>query len=644
MPTTAPYGSWQSPITTDLMVSGSIGLGQVSLDDEDIYWVEMRPAEGGRMVVVKRTPEGEITDVTPETFSVRTRVHEYGGGAYLVQKGVVYFSNFTDQRLYRQDPGREPKPITPETDMRYADGCFDAARNRIICVCEDHTSGGEPVNAIVAVDALGKGEQLVLSKGSDFCSSPRISPDGSTLAWLTWDHPNMPWDGSFLLVASFDEQGQLSEPQVVAGSRTESIFQPEWSPDGVLHFVSDRSGWWNLWRWENGQVRQLTSKNAEFGKPQWVFASGTYSFASDELIACSYTEGGAWKIAMLHIESGMLLGIDTPFSEMGRGDIKAGDGKIVFVAGAPSLPLSVVLFDLATSKWQELQKSHNLVIDPGYLSTAQPVEFPTKDGKTAHAFFYPPRNGDFQGPAGEKPPLLVKSHGGPTGAASIALDLGIQFWTSRGIGVLDVNYGGSTGYGREYRERLNGMWGIVDVDGCCNAALHLVSRGEADGERLAIEGGSAGGYTTLAALTFKEVFKAGASLYGVSDLDALARETHKFESRYLDGLVGPYPERQDLYEERSPINHTERLSCPLILFQGLEDQIVPPSQAEMMFEAVRSKGIPAAYIPFEGEQHGFRRAENIKKVLEAELYFYSMVLGFELADQVDPVEIVNLPN
>ena len=644
MPTTAPYGSWQSPITTDLMVSGSIGLGQVSLDDEDIYWVEMRPAEGGRMVVVKRTPEGEITDVTPETFSVRTRVHEYGGGAYLVQKGVVYFSNFTDQRLYRQDPGREPKPITPETDMRYADGCFDAARNRIICVCEDHTSGGEPVNAIVAVDALGKGEQLVLSKGSDFCSSPRISPDGSTLAWLTWDHPNMPWDGSFLLVASFDEQGQLSEPQVVAGSRTESIFQPEWSPDGVLHFVSDRSGWWNLWRWENGQVRQLTSKNAEFGKPQWVFASGTYSFASDELIACSYTEGGAWKIAMLHIESGMLLGIDTPFSEMGRGDIKAGDGKIVFVAGAPSLPLSVVLFDLATSKWQELQKSHNLVIDLGYLSTARPLEFPTKDGKAAHAFFYPPRNGDFQGPAGEKPPLLVKSHGGPTGAASIALDLGIQFWTSRGIGVLDVNYGGSTGYGREYRERLNGMWGIVDVDGCCNAALHLVSRGEADGERLAIEGGSAGGYTTLAALTFKEVFKAGASLYGVSDLDALARETHKFESRYLDGLVGPYPERQDLYEERSPINHTERLSCPLILFQGLEDQIVPPSQAEMMFEAVRSKGIPAAYIPFEGEQHGFRRAENIKKVLEAELYFYSMVLGFELADQVDPVEIVNLPN
>ena len=643
MVTTAPYGSWQSPITTDLIVSGSIGLGQVALDDEDIYWVEMRPSEGGRMVVVKRDAEGEVSDITPEPYSVRTRVHEYGGGAYLVQDGVVYFSNYADQRMYRQDNGGAPEAITPETDMRYADGCFDAKRGRIICVREDHAAGGEPINAIAAVDAKGQAEQVVLSQGSDFCSNPRISPDGSTLAWLTWDHPNMPWDGTYLLTATFDADGQLGEPQVVAGGRTESIFQPEWSPDGVLHFVSDRSGWWNLWRLENGRTRQLTSRNAEFGKPQWVFGSGTYSFASAELIACSYVEGGAWKVAMLHIESGMLLAIDTPFSEMGRGDIQAGDGKIVFVAGAPSLPMTLVLFDLASSKWQELRKAHDLNIDPGFLSTAQPVEFPTEDGKTAHAFFYPPRNTEFAGPAGEKPPLLVKSHGGPTGAASTALDLGIQFWTSRGIGVLDVNYGGSTGYGREYRERLNESWGIVDVDDCSNAALHLVARGEADGDRLAIDGGSAGGYTTLAALTFKEVFKAGASHYGVSDLEALAKETHKFEARYLDGLVGPYPERQDLYQERSPIHHTERLSCPLILFQGLEDQIVPPNQAETMFDAVRAKGIPTAYIPFEGEQHGFRRSENIKRALEAELYFYSKVFEFDLADWIEPVEIVNLP-
>ena len=643
MPTTAPYGSWKSPITTDLIVSGSIGLGEVALDGEDIYWVEMRPAEGGRMVVVKRTPDGEISDITPGPFSARTRVHEYGGGAYLVHEGTVYFSNYSDQRMYRQDSGEAPEPITPETDMRYADGCFDAARNRVICVREDHTQDGEPINAIVAVDAVGKAEQVVLSQGSDFCSTPRISPDGSTLAWLTWDHPNMPWDGTLLLVASINDQGLLGEPQVVVGGKTESIFQPEWSPDGAFHFVSDRSGWWNLWRWEDGQLRQLTDRNAEFGKPQWVFGSDTYSFASAELIACSYVENGAWKIATLDIESGMLLAVETPFSEMGRGDLKAGGGKVVFIAGAPSLPMTLVLYDLAENKWRELRKSHDLEVEPGFISEPQPVEFPTEDGKTAHAFFYPPKNNDFQGPAGEKPPLLVKSHGGPTGAASTALNLGIQFWTSRGIGVLDVDYGGSTGYGRAYRERLNGAWGIVDVDDCCNAALHLVSKGEADENRLAIDGGSAGGYTTLAALTFKDVFKAGASHYGVSDLEALAKETHKFEARYLDGLVGPYPERRDLYRERSPINHTEGLSCPLILFQGLEDQIVPPKQAEMMFDAVRAKGLPTAYIPFEGEQHGFRRAENIKRALEAELYFYSKIFGFDLADPVEPVDIVNLP-
>jgi len=644
MPTTAPYGSWKSPITTDLIVSGSIGLGQVALDGEDIYWVEMRPSEGGRMVLVKHDPEGETVDVTPEPYSVRTRVHEYGGGAFLVHEEVVYFSNYSDQRIYRQENDGEPQAITPDVEMRYADGCFDPTRNRIICVREDHTGEGEPVNCIVAVDALGKTEQQVLSKGSDFCSNPRISPDGAKLAWLTWDHPNMPWDGTFLRVASFNDQGLLGEPQIVAGGRTESIFQPEWSPDNVLHYVSDHSGWWNLWRHENGQGQQLAKRSAEFGKPQWVFGSGTYSFASDELIACSYVENGEWKVSMLHIESGMLLAIDTPFSELGRGDLKAGDGKIVFVAGAPSLPMSMVLFDLASSRWHELRKSHNLEIDEGYLSASQSVEFPTDDGKTAHALYYPPRNRDFQAPAGEKPPLLVKSHGGPTGSASTALDLGIQFWTSRGIGVLDVNYGGSTGYGREYRERLNGTWGIVDVDDCCNGALHLVSQGEADGDRLAIDGGSAGGYTTLAALTFKEVFNAGASHYGVSDLEALAKETHKFEARYLDGLVGPYPEESALYKERSPIHHTDRLSCPLILFQGLEDQIVPPSQAEMMFDAVRAKGIPTAYIPFEGEQHGFRRAENIKRALEAELYFYSKVFGFDLADWIEPVDILNLPN
>ena len=649
MPEIAAYGSWKSPITTELILSGAIGWGQVVLDDEDIYWLEMRPSEGGRMVIVKQRPETETdsqpepVDVTPEGFSVRTLVHEYGGGAYLVNEGVVYFSNFFDQRIYRQDPGLKPQPITPEVEMRYADGCFDVTRNRIICVREDHTEVGEPVNAIVAVDSTGKCELDVIYQGSDFCSNPRVSPDGRSLCWLTWNHPNMPWDGTELYVARFNEQGRLGEPHLVAGNANESVFQPEWSPESVLHFVSDRTGWWNLWRAENGQLWQLTSRQSEFGKPQWAFGSGTYSFASEDLIACCYTDNDAWKIAMFHIPSKMLLGIDTPYSEMGRGDLKVGDGKIVFVGGAPSLPMSVVQIDLASSKWWELKKSNDLQIDEGYLSTAQPVEFPTENGQTAHAFYYPPKNLDFIGHVGETPPLLVKSHGGPTGSASTALDLGIQFWPSRGIGVLDVYYGGSTGYGREYRKRLDGSWGIVDVDDCCNAALHMVAQGKADPNRLAIDGGSAGGYTTLAALTFKQVFKAGASHYGVSDLEALAKETHKFESRYLDGLVGAYPESQDTYKERSPGNHTEMLSCPLILFQGLEDQIVPPNQSEMMFDAVRGKGIPTAYISFEGEQHGFRRSENIKRALEAELYFYSKVFGFDLADQIESVEIFNLP-
>jgi len=642
MPQTAPYGSWKSPITTDLIVSGFIGLVQLALDGEDVYWIEMRPSEGGRMVVVKRTPDGDTADVTPDPFSARTRVHEYGGGDMLVHDGVVFFSNFADQRMYRQDPGGQPEPITPEADLRFADGCFDAGRGRIICVREDHTGDGEPANAIVAVDAQGQAEQQVLFQGSDFCSNPRISPDGSQLCWLTWDHPNMPWDGTELRVAPINGQGLLGDVKTVAGGVAESIFQPEWSPDGVLHFVSDRSGWWNLWRLEEGEAVQLTNREAEFGKPQWVFGSGTYSFASEDVVACSYVSDGAWSIGMLDIKSKNLFPVQTPFSEMGRGDIKAGDGNIVFLAGASDRPMTVVSLDLASGRWEELRKSHNLEVDAAYLSQARPVEFPTEDGKTAHALFYPPKNGDYQGPTGEKPPLLVKSHGGPTGSASSALDLGIQYWTSRGFGVLDVNYGGSTGYGREYRERLNGTWGIVDVDDCCNAALHLVAQGEADEDRLAIDGGSAGGYTTLAALTFKDVFKAGASYYGVSDLEALAKETHKFESRYLDGLVGPYPERQDLYQERAPIRHTQGLSCPLILFQGLEDQIVPPNQAEMMFDAVRNKGIPTAYIPFEGEQHGFRRAENIKRALEAELYFYSRVFGFDLAEPVEQVDIENL--
>ena len=648
MPVTAPYGSWKSPITADLIVAGAVGLGQIALDGDDVYWVEMRPSEGGRIVVVRRSSDGERVDVTPEPYSVRTRVHEYGGGAFLVSNGVVFFSNFSDQRVYRQDPGSEPRPITPEAPLRYTDGVFDAGRERIVCVREDHSGEGEPANAIVAVDSEGGMPQVTLYGGSDFCAAPRMSADGSKLAWLAWNHPNMPWDGTTLLVADFDAEGGLGEARVIAGGpsrgseRDESVLQPLWSPDGELHFASDRNGWWNLYRWRDGEISPVLEMEAEFARPQWQFDPAAYGFLADGRIACSYVARGVWNIGIIEVEEGNLTRLDLPYSEMGRGELRVSGNRVVFSAGAPDKPMSLLSLDVATGAVETLQQAREHEVDSTYLSAPESVEFETTGDLTAHAFYYPPRNPDFAGPEEEKPPLLVKSHGGPTAAASTALDFGIQFWTSRGFGVVDVNYGGSTGYGSEYRRRLNGTWGVVDVDDCVNAARYLAARGDVDHDRLAIDGASAGGYTTLAALAFHDAFKAGTSLYGVSDLEALAKETHKFESRYLDSLVGPYPEREDLYKERSPINHTHLLSCPLLLLQGLEDEIVPPNQAEMMFEAVRAKGLPTAYVPFEGEQHGFRRSENIKRALEAELYFYSRVFGFELADPVEPVEIENL--
>jgi len=640
-PQVAPYGYWKSPITSELIVSETIRLGQIALQGEDTYWVEMRPVEGGRYVVVRQTPDGRRTDVTPSPFNAWTRVHEYGGGDFVVADGTVYFSNFADQRLYRQDPGGLPRSITPETAMRYADGVVDHRRGRMICVREDHAGGGrEAVNTLVSLDLAGGQDEGVLVSGNDFYSSPRLSPDGSHLAWLTWNHPNMPWDGTELWVGDVQTDGSLGRTQRVAGGAHESIFQPEWSPDGVLYFVSDRTGWWNLYRRRDGHIEPLIEMEAEFGKPQWVFGMSTYAFESARRIICAYNQQGTWRLASLDAVTCRLQPIEPPYSVIAC--VRAASGRAVFRAGSRTEPASIVQLDLATQHLEVLRRSSGVAIEAGYLSIPQTVEFPTEQGLTAHAFFYPPRNRDYVAPPDEQPPLLVISHGGPTGATSSVLNLSIQYWTSRGIAVLDVNYGGSAGYGRPYRQRLEGQWGVVDVDDCVNGARYLVERGEVDGNRLIIHGGSAGGYTTLCALTFRDLFKAGASYYGVSDLEALARETHKFESRYLDRLIAPYPQGRDLYRERSPIHFADRLSCPVIFFQGLEDKVVPPNQAELMVEALCAKGLPVAYIPFEGEQHGFRRAENIKRALDAELYFYSRVFGFELADPVEPVPIENL--
>jgi dipeptidyl aminopeptidase/acylaminoacyl peptidase len=643
-PHTAPYGSWKSPITSDLIVTESVGLGQVKMDREDIYWIEMRPSEGGRQVIIRQAADGSTADVNPPGFNARTRVHEYGGGDFVAHDSIVYFSNFADQQIYRQAPNAEPQLITEKStdaQLRYADFVFDKSRDRLITVREDHRANDrEAVNAIVAIPLDGADARVLVS-GNDFYSSPRVSPDGSRLAWLAWNHPNLPWDGCELFTADITSDGTLDNQTLIAGGFRESIFQPEWSPDGLIYFVSDRSGWWNLYRARaDGSVEALCEMEAEFGAPQWIFGLSTYAFESADRIVCTFCERGLWRLGVIDTRAKKLHPIDAPYTEISY--VCAAPGRAVFRAGSTHAPFSIIEMDLASHSTRVLQRASKIEIDAGFISEAQPIEFPTEGGVTAHGFYYPPKNRDFEAPRLERPLLLVKSHGGPTSATIAVLMLGIQYWTSRGIAVLDVNYGGSSGYGRAYRERLNGTWGIVDVDDCINGARFLATRGNADGNRLMIDGGSAGGYTTLCALTFRDQFKAGASHFGVSDAEALAKETHKFESRYLDNMIGPYPERRDLYIERSPIHFTDKLSCPVIFFQGMEDKVVPPNQAETMVEALRKKGVPVAYVAFEGEQHGFRRAENIKRALDGELYFYSRVFGFELADPVEPVQIDNL--
>ncbi|HEX73653.1 MAG TPA: S9 family peptidase [Dehalococcoidia bacterium] len=640
-PRMTPYGSWKSPITSEMIVAETVGLGQIAIDGEDIYWIETRPVEGGRYVIRHWSPDRQAVDVTPSPFNARTLVHEYGGGSFVVAGGTIYFSNFSDQRIYHQTHVSQPRPITPEANLRYADGVIDRRRGRIICVREDHTNArGEVVNTLVSINLNGSDGCQVLVSGNDFYSSPKLSPDGSRLTWLTWNHPNMPWTQTELWVGEMMEDGSIGHTEQVAGVVNESIFQPEYSSDGTLYFVSDRNGWWNLYRWCDGRIEPLCKMEADFGVPQWIFGMSTYAFESANHIICCYAQQGIWHLASLNTQTGELEVIKTPYTSIDS--LQASPGQAVFLGGSPTEFNSVIRFDLSTRKLKVLSRSSETTVDTDYLSMPQTIDFPTEQGLTAHAFFYAPKNRDYVAPPSERPPLLVMSHGGPTGAASSILNLMIQYWTSRGIAVVDVNYGGSTGYGRAYRQRLQGNWGIVDLDDCISSVRYLVAGDEVNHSQLAIRGGSAGGYTTLCALTFRNIFKAGASYFGLSDLEIFVKDTHKFESHYLDWLIGSYSEHRDLYRERSPINSIERLSCPVIFFQGLDDKIVPPNQAEIMFEALRKKGMPVAYIPFEGEQHGFRRAQNIKRALDSELYFYSKIFGFDLADPVEPVPIENL--
>lgn len=639
---TAPYGSWKSPISADLIVSGTVQLREISLAGEDTYWLEGRPSEGGRSVLVRRRSDGTTCEVTPPHMNVRTRVHEYGGGAYCLHGDTVIFSNFADNRLYTGSvQGGEPQPLTPESMYRYADFVVDTAHHRLISVREDHSRNGqEAENALVSIDLNDGSQQTVLATGNDFYSNPRISLDGTRLSYLTWCHPNMPWDGTELWVAKLSVHG-LTGGQQVAGGQEESIFQPQWSPDGTLYFMSDRTGWWNPFRWDGSQVSPVVQRDAEFGQPQWAFGMSTYGFASGNEIICKYGGANGDTLARLRVADGTLIDLTLPYT--GVSDVRVTGSRVVFLGASPTAPTVIADLNFSSGALSVLHTSSTLEVDPGYLSCPEAIEFPTERGLTAHALYYPPTNKDFVGPAGEKPPLIVHSHGGPTGGASTAFNLSNQFWTSRGFALVDVNYGGSAGFGRAYRQRLNGMWGVVDVEDCVNAALFLAREGLVDPDRLIIVGGSAGGYTTLAALTFRDEFKAGASHFGIADLVPFVADTHKFESRYLDGLIGPFPEREDLYRQRSPLNYTDRFSCPVILFQGLDDKIVPPNQAELMVQGLDARGLPYAYVAYEGEGHGFRKAENIKRTLEGELYFYSRIFGFDLPEQVEAVTIHNLP-
>ena len=662
----AHFGSWTTPITSELVVRAAAGLGGVTVRGHTVIWAEQRPEEGGRAQLVRLTDDGPAVDLLPAGANARTAAHEYGGGAWWVAGDTLWFTDWADQRLYTLAGSASPVPMTPEPEVprgdRWADGCVTADGRWALVVREHHPVGGGPadvVNEIVVLNVSGRLAPRVLVSGPDFVSDPRISPDGERLCWLQWSHPDMPWDGTELCVADLGaaDTGPVLGPATVVAGRPdagpggtrdgESVSEPRWGDDGALWFISDRTDWWNLYRWVPGAdgVEAMVTVDAEIGGPQWVFGQSSYAFLSGGRTTFASSRDGLGYLA-LRLADGHIVDVDVPYTSFGS--IRADGDRIVFVgASATAEPAVVsVLIDAAgtVTSSEILRAPRDLGLSREWFSTPEPISFPTSGGRTAHALFYPPTNPDAVGDPGELPPLLVLIHGGPTSAARPMLQVGTQYWTSRGFAVVDVNYGGSTGYGRAYRNQLRQRWGVVDLDDCVAAARWLGEQGRVDPARLCIRGGSAGGYTTLAVLAFHDTFAAGASHYGVADLEALATETHKFESRYLDGLIGPYPERRDRYVERSPIHHVDGFDRPLIVLQGLEDEVVPPNQAEMIVDALRTKGVPVAYVAFEGEQHGFRQAANIRRALDSELSFYAQVFGFTLpeGEHIAPVPVHNL--
>lgn len=630
------YGNWPSPITAEMLTQQSAKLSEPQACGRDLFWLESRPAEKGRNALVQFA-DGTRKDVLAEPRSIRTRAHEYGGASYLVTPERIFCVLDADQRIYSIDRATQSltalspeAPLAFENKWRYADFCWDKTRQRLICVREDHSIADHNAipkiderSEIVSIDLNGKVNILVT--GADFYSNPRLNSTGDKLSYLCWNHPQMPWDGTECYCADLNSSGDIIGTHLIAGSKTESIFQPQWSPNDELFFVSDRNNWWNIYRYSKQGVEIVCDMAAEFATPQWVFGMSTYGFLNDQKIFCCFSKDGQWNLGVINIAQKTLAKIQNEFKDITS--IHCYNQQAYFLAASATQSSS--LYRFRNLLIESILPLHVNQLSSDDIAQPEAISFATSDNEIAHGFYYTPKNKNIIAPENIKPPLIVMCHGGPTGATETSLNIKIQFWTSRGFAVLDVNYRGSTGYGRQYRDRLKNNWGVTDVIDVCSGANYLIERGLVDKNKIAIRGSSAGGYTVLAALTFSGTFNAGASLYGIGDLEALAKDTHKFEARYLDSLVGAYPADKEIYRARSPINHIEQLNCPVIFLQGLKDKVVPPNQAEAMVAALTEKGIKNAYVTFAEEGHGFRQAESIQKAIEAELKFYQEVFQKE---------------
>lgn len=637
----ASYGAWDSAIAPGDAVGAARSVADIELDNGVVWLTELRPDAAGQAQIVRLRPDGVAEDVLPAQLSARTRAHEYGGGALLADKGIVYFTNDSDQRIWRDAPGAKPQPLTPEGPWRYADMVADPARGRLIAVREDHSGEGEAKNALVAID-LASGAVRELWGHSDFVAAPRLSPDGGRLAWIAWDHPNMPWDATTLHIATLDAGGAIARTyDVCPASEGFAVNQPVWAEDGSLYYLSDEPGDWSLYRWRAGTRELVAHLDGEIGSPQWNFRTRSYDIAGNRAVAI-LTKEGVDSLVTIDLATGTARPVATPFSAIAPRLLADGRSAIVLAASADQ-GFALWRCPLDGGKPVLAHRPAGAAVSAAYASRPHALAFPTGGGATAHAFYYPPLNPRFAAPEGEHPPLIVTVHGGPTAGAKPMLTAWRSYWTSRGFAILDVNYRGSTGFGRAYRKALDLRWGEADIEDVVAGARYCAASGLADGARMAVYGGSAGGYVVLAALAFHpDVFKAGVNLFGISDLEALAADTHKFEAHYTDTLIGRLPEAKAIYRARSPLYAADAIRAPLLTLQGLDDKAVPPSQSQAIYDAVKAKGIPTAYLAFAGEGHGFRKAENQIRSLTATHYFLARVFGLDVPADIPPLAIDNL--